>query len=102
MRVYLPKILIAFFVFTSVVSVFGRIYVSSKLATKGDEIRNLEEELAVLGKENDRFRRSIAEVSSLTEIKNKALALGMTEPSQREYITPLPEASAKPLETANF
>ena len=41
----LPKLAFVFFLLTTVVSIFMRIYVSSKLATKGGEVRAYEEKI---------------------------------------------------------
>ena len=89
----LPKLAFVFFLLTTVVSIFMRIYVSSKLATKGGEVRAYEEKIYELSRENEEIKRTLASLSSLSAINTKARTLAMIKPLSSDFLTPLPSAS---------
>ena len=77
MKKLLPKLFFSLLLTSLLLSIFGRIFVSSKLATTGGEVKNYESEIALLEKENSRLKEEIADISSLYRIKSEAQSLGM-------------------------
>ena len=69
-------------------------YVVSAVSTKGNDIKMYEEELASLENENRILIEKVASNSSLSKIRERALALGMVELSSSDFLTPLSKAQA--------
>lgn len=89
----LPKLVFCSLFIALLASFVMRICVFSKLATKGDEIKAYEIQIASLSKENNLLKQKIADLSSLSRIKAEALALGMVIPTKLDFLTPPVSAS---------
>ncbi len=87
MKQKITKLLFIFFAFTCFLSIIARIYISSELSTKGEEIRKLESEIDLLNRQNKELKGKIALESSLGKIKEKALAMGMVDAPKPEFLT---------------
>ena len=72
----------------------GRIIVLNKYLTKGKDVRNYEQDLAVLVKENNLLAGKIADASGLARIEQEALKLGFIVPTLTSFLTPPTAASA--------
>ena len=102
MKAKLPRLILFFFVLTTVFSFAGRIFVLNKYLTKGNDVKNYEEELNLLTKENNLLAGKIAEISSLTHVEDQALKLGMISPSSTAFLTAPIAASAIKPQAAQF
>lgn len=90
-------------ILTSVVffisSVLFRMFVFGNITVMGSETRNIENEISQLEKANQAIRSEIALVSSLNNVKELALKLGMVESSYPEFLVNL---SASKIDTKSL
>lgn len=73
---------------------FVEIWISSRLATYGDEIQELKNAQAELKLENQMLENSIAERASLVTLEPQAQALGFGTSKNVEYLKPANLAAA--------
>lgn len=93
MKQHLPKILLGLSILAVLVSVGFRVYVFNTYSTTGEEIKGYESEIAKLQKENQSLREQVSADSSLLNIKDKALSMGMLDSTSTVFLTPAPAAA---------
>ncbi len=90
---HLPKFIVIFFLLLNLLGVSARVYVVTKLSTRGNEIKGMEIKLSSLLKENEGLKEKIAYLSSLSRVRDEAKAYGMVSPQVPEFLLPAPSAS---------
>lgn len=78
-----------FFVISVIVMVLSQFVVGIKLSTSGQDLTHLEQRWIKVVQENQKLRENVALHASLSQINTSAEILGLREPQNVIYLTPV-------------
>lgn len=93
MKRNLPRLILTLLLFATVVSAVVRVYVINTVSASGVKVKNYSLELSQLTRENELLKEEVANLLSLSNIKARAQALGMTQAQKPDFLLPVPSAS---------
>ncbi len=93
MKRNLPRNILTLLLFATAVSAVVRVYVINTVSASGVGAKNYSKELSQLTNENTLLKEQIAYMSSLSNIKSRAISMGMTQSLKPDFLLPLPSAS---------